>query len=105
MPKFYITTAIAYTNAKPHIGFAMELVQADCLARYHRLIGDKTFYLTGTDEHGMKMAQTAHDNKTTPQALADANAVEFQKLAKFLNASNDDFIRTTQKRHIAGTQK
>lgn len=105
MSKFYITTAIPYTNAQPHIGFAMELVQADCLARYHRLIGDETYFLTGTDEHGMKMVQTSRSAGLTPQQLADENSGKFQKLTKALNISNDDFIRTTQERHKAGAQK
>ncbi|MBI4994246.1 methionine--tRNA ligase [Candidatus Peregrinibacteria bacterium] len=105
MSKFYITTAIAYTNAKPHIGFAMELVQADCLARYHRLIGDETYFLTGTDEHGMKMAQVAHEAGLAPKELADANAKEYQRLAHFLNISNDQFIRTTDPKHERGAKK
>lgn len=105
MSKFYITTAIPYTNSSPHVGFAMELVQADCLARYHRLIGDETYFLTGTDEHGMKMVQAAREAGLTPQQLADENSGRFQNLAKVLNASNDQFIRTTEPRHYAGAQK
>ncbi|PJC36642.1 methionine--tRNA ligase [Candidatus Peregrinibacteria bacterium CG_4_9_14_0_2_um_filter_53_11] len=105
MSKFYITTAIAYTNSTPHIGFAMELIQGDCLARYHRLVGDEVFFLTGTDEHGLKMAQTAKEKKTTPQKLADTNAAHFKRLAEFVEASNDDFIRTTEERHKKGAQK
>lgn len=105
MSKFYITTAIAYTNAKPHIGFAMELVQADCLARYHRLIGDEVYFLTGTDEHGMKMAQVAQEAGLTPKELADINSKEYIRLAQFLNISNDQFIRTTDEKHCAGAKK
>lgn len=102
MSKFYITTSIAYTNAKPHAGFAMELVQGDCLARYHRFVGDEVFYMTGTDEHGLKMAQTAKDQNMTPQELADKNSGEFRRLTEFLNISNDHFIRTTDDYHVAG---
>lgn len=105
MPKFYITTSIAYTNAKPHIGFAMELAQADCLARYHRLIGDEVYFLTGTDEHGMKMAQTARELGMSPQELADENSKRFCELTKFLNISNNQFIRTTSKTHQSGASK
>lgn len=105
MSKFYITTSIAYTNAKPHIGFAMELLQADCLARYHKLMGDEVYYLTGTDEHGMKMAQTAHEANMTPKKLADQNSQKFQELTGFLNISCDQFIRTTYPFHEKGAQK
>ncbi|MBP9717903.1 methionine--tRNA ligase [Candidatus Gracilibacteria bacterium] len=102
MPKFYITTSIAYTNAKPHVGFSMELVQADCLARYHRFVGDDVFFMTGTDEHGLKMAQTAREQNMTPQELADKNSAEFRRLSGFLNISIDHFIRTTDDYHVKG---
>ncbi len=105
MSKFYITTAIAYTNAKPHIGFAMELIQADVLARYRRLVGDEVYFLTGTDEHGLKMAQKAREMGVTPQEAVDENSKPFQKLTKILNISNDDFIRTSSERHNRGAQK
>lgn len=105
MPKFYITTAIAYTNAQPHIGFAMELVQADCLARYRRMIGDEVYFLTGTDEHGMKMAQAAHQAGMETQTLVDKNAKRYRELAEFLNISNDQFIRTSSAAHKLGAQK
>ncbi len=106
MPKkFYITTSIAYVNAPPHIGFAMEVIQADVLARYHRLLGDKTFFLTGTDEHGRKNAQTAEKEGMTPQALADENSAYFRSLEPLLNLSNDFFIRTTDQSHKKGAQK
>ncbi len=103
--KFYITTAIAYVNAPPHIGFAMETLEADCLARYHRIIGDEVWFLTGVDEHGSKIRNTAKDQGTTPQELADKNAPLFKNLGKLLNLSNDDFIRTTEVRHKKGAQK
>ncbi|MFC5755349.1 MULTISPECIES: methionine--tRNA ligase [unclassified Rhizobium] len=96
---FYITTAISYPNGKPHIGHAYELIATDAMARYQRLDGKDVFFLTGTDEHGQKMQQTARAEGITPQALADRNSGEFQAMAALLNASNDDFIRTTQARH------
>jgi len=106
MPKkFYVTTSIAYVNAKPHIGFAMEVIQADVLARYHRLKGYETFYLTGTDEHGMKLVQTAAELNMTPQALVDKNAAYFKALKDKLNLSNDWFVRTTDESHMKGAQK
>lgn len=83
----------------------MELVQADCLARYHRLIGNEVYFLTGTDEHGMKMAEAARDAGVPTQKLVDANAGEFLKLAEFLNVSNDQFIRTSSQQHKNGAKK
>ncbi|WP_337266707.1 methionine--tRNA ligase [Oryzifoliimicrobium ureilyticus] len=96
---YYITTAISYPNGKPHIGHAYELIATDAMARFQRLDGKDVFFLTGTDEHGQKMQQTARNEGVTPQELADRNSSEFQSMAKLLNASNDDFIRTTQERH------
>jgi methionyl-tRNA synthetase len=95
--KFYITTSIAYTNALPHIGFALELVQADVIARYHRLLGDDVFFLTGTDEHGFKIAEAAEKEGKKPEIFVDEISEKFRKLTKILNISNDDFIRTTDK--------
>lgn len=104
--KFYITTSIAYTNAPPHIGFALELVQADVLARYHRLLGDDVFFLTGTDEHGIKVSNTASDVGETPQEFTRKITTQFQSLTGALNISNDDFIRTTdKKRHWPSVEK
>lgn len=105
MKKFYVTTAIAYVNAAPHIGFAMEVIQADALARYHRLVGDDTFYLTGVDEHGVKLYETAKEAGMETQAFADMNAEKFRALKGILNLSNDDFIRTTSDLHKRGAQK
>ncbi len=103
MDNFYITTSIAYTNAPPHIGFALELVQADVLARYKRKQGFDTRFLTGTDEHGLKIARKAEKEGKEPQEFVDEIAGKYQTLAKDLNISNDDFIRTTdQKRHWPG---
>ncbi|HEV2503996.1 MAG TPA: methionine--tRNA ligase [Mesorhizobium sp.] len=102
--KFYITTAISYPNGKPHIGHAYELLATDSLARFQRLDGKDVFFLTGTDEHGIKMLQTAKKEGITPRELADRNAAEFRRMAQALNASNDDFIRTTEQRHHASSQ-
>lgn len=102
--KFYITTAISYPNGKPHIGHAYELIAADALARFQRHDGKDVRFLTGTDEHGIKMLQTARKEGVTPQELADRNSAEFRRMATALNASNDDFIRTTEERHHAASQ-
>ncbi|QRM55503.1 methionine--tRNA ligase [Sinorhizobium sp. BG8] len=96
---FYITTAISYPNGRPHIGHAYELIATDAIARYERLDGRDVFFLTGTDEHGQKMQQTARKEGLTAQELADKNSHEFKNMAVLLNASNDDFIRTTEPRH------
>lgn len=98
--KFYITTSIAYTNALPHLGFALELIQADVLARYHRISGEDVFFLTGTDEHGQKVVKAAAEAGKKPEEFTDEISDKFKLLTKVLNLSNDDFIRTTdQKRH------
>jgi len=101
---FYITTAISYPNGRPHIGHAYELIATDALARFQRLDGRQVYFLTGTDEHGIKMVQTARKEGITPRELADRNAAEFKKMATLLNASNDDFIRTTEPRHYAASK-
>ncbi|MCU0830341.1 MAG: methionine--tRNA ligase [Rhizobiaceae bacterium] len=98
-PRFYITTAISYPNGRPHIGHAYELIATDVIARFMRLDGHDVFFLTGTDEHGQKMLQTARKEGVTARELADRNAAVFQDMARVLNASNDDFIRTTEPRH------
>ncbi|MDP2587130.1 MAG: methionine--tRNA ligase [Candidatus Komeilibacteria bacterium] len=103
--KFYITTAIPYVNAKPHIGFALEIVQADALARYHREAGDEVLFLTGTDENSLKNVQAAAKEDIATQALCDRNAAIFFDLKNALNLSFDSFIRTTEERHILGAQK
>jgi methionyl-tRNA synthetase len=102
--KFYITTAISYPNGKPHIGHAYELIATDALARFQRLDGKDVYFLTGTDEHGIKMYQTARKEGITPRELADRNAAEFKRMAEALNASNDDFIRTSEERHYHSSQ-
>ncbi len=106
MEKFYITTSIAYTNAPPHIGFALELIQADVLARYNRLQGKDIYFLTGTDEHGTKVEKAAKEAGKTPQEFVDQISQKFQKLTQSLNISNTDFIRTTDtKRHLPAVEK
>ncbi|EKD23619.1 MAG: hypothetical protein ACD_81C00212G0003 [uncultured bacterium] len=98
MKKFYITTSIAYTNAAPHIGFALESIQADVLARYYRAQGVDVYFLTGTDEHGSKIAQAAEAKGKTEKEFVDEIAEEFKDLKKALNLSWDDFIRTSDKK-------
>ena len=102
--KFYITTAISYPNGSPHIGHAYELIATDALARFQRLDGKEVMFLTGTDEHGIKMLQTARREGLSPRELADRNTAEFKRMAEVLNASHDDFIRTTEKRHYEASQ-
>jgi methionyl-tRNA synthetase len=97
---FYITTAISYPNGRPHIGHAYELIASDAIARFKRLDGYDVFFLTGTDEHGQKMLQTAAKEGVGVRELADRNAAVFRDMARALNASNDDFIRTTEERHF-----
>ena len=97
--KYYIATSIAYVNAAPHIGYAMELLEADVLARAARQRGDEVIYCTGTDEHGSKVAQKAAEAGKTPKAFADEVSKHFQSLIKLLNISNDRFIRTTDPDH------
>ena len=96
---FYITTAIAYPNGPPHIGHAYEAIATDAIARFARLDGRDVFFLTGTDEHGIKMLQTAAKEKLTPRELVERNVPRFQAMVRKFNCSNDDFIRTTEPRH------
>lgn len=104
--KFYVTTTIPYANAPPHIGHALEFVQADVLARWSRIKGKDVFFLTGTDEHGVKNYQTAKAKGLKTQKFVDKNSSEFKKLTKALNISNDYFIRTTDKKvHWPGVVK
>jgi methionyl-tRNA synthetase len=101
---YYVTTAIAYPNGAPHIGHAYELIATDAIARFMRLDGRDVFFLTGTDEHGTKMVQTAAREKLTPRELVARNVPIFQDMAKKLNASNDDYIRTTEPRHYRSSE-
>src|SRR5688572_24293391 len=106
MSKFYITTAIAYTNAGPHLGHAFEFIQADVIARYHRMMGDDTRLLTGTDEHGSKIDRAAKTSGKGTQEFVDEIVEKFQHLDKKLGISYDDFIRTTdRKRHWPAVEK
>ena len=97
--RFFITTAISYPNGRPHIGHAYELIATDAIARFKRLDGADVFFLSGTDEHGQKMLQTAAKEGLTALELADRNAAVFRAMGGALNASYDDFIRTTEDRH------
>jgi methionyl-tRNA synthetase len=99
MSKFYVTTSIPYVNADPHIGFAMELLYGDVLARWARQRGDDVVFCTGTDEHGGKIAEKAAEQKLTPKAFADQISKRFLDLTKLLNVSNDRFVRTTDTGH------
>ncbi len=101
---YYITTAISYPNGAPHIGHAYEVIATDAVARFKRLDGYDVFFLTGTDEHGQKMAQTAAKEGLNVKDFADRQAPLFQKMAAALNCSNDDFIRTTEPRHHAASK-
>ncbi|MCC5790312.1 MAG: methionine--tRNA ligase [Opitutales bacterium] len=96
---FYITTAIDYANGKPHLGHAYEKVLTDVVARFRRLKGDTVHFLTGLDEHGQKVQQTARKMGIEPQELCDEAAGDFQSLCRDLNISNNDYIRTTEERH------
>jgi methionyl-tRNA synthetase len=99
MKKFYITTAIDYANGAPHLGHAYEKVLTDVVARYKRLMGMDVHFLTGIDEHGQKVTQTAQELGKTPEELTQEVAPLFVKLCEILNISNDDFIRTSEERH------
>src|SRR5579875_2649058 len=101
---FYITTAISYVNAQPHLGHAYEAIGTDVLARHMRQRGEDVFFLTGTDEHGEPVADAAHAQGLEPQDLADRNAERFKALMPQLNVSNDFFIRTTDRAHQAKVQ-
>lgn len=101
----YITTTLPYVNSDPHIGFALEIIQADALARYWRLLGHEVFFNTGTDEHGQKIAQKADEKGEDRQAYVDHYANEFKKLGEALNLSFDNFIRTTDASHKLAAQE
>jgi methionyl-tRNA synthetase len=101
---FYITTAISYPNGPPHIGHAYEAIATDTIARFMRLDGYDAFFLTGTDEHGQKMQQTAVREGLSARALRDRNVPLFEAMVKRLNCSNDDFIHTTEQRHHRASQ-
>ncbi|MCR4719256.1 MAG: methionine--tRNA ligase [Firmicutes bacterium] len=103
--KFYITTAIAYTSRKPHIGNTYEIVLSDAIARFHRFLGDDVFFLTGTDEHGQKIQEIAEKEGIAPQKYVDKIAGQIREIADMLNVSYDKFIRTTDDYHVKAIQK
>jgi methionyl-tRNA synthetase len=103
-PRYYLTTAIAYPNGAPHMGHAYEAIASDAIARFKRLDGYDVFFLTGTDEHGQKMQQTATRLGITPAELVERTVPRFKALFERLNCSNDDFIRTTEPRHYHSSQ-
>jgi methionyl-tRNA synthetase len=102
--KFYITTPIYYVNARPHIGHAYTTIACDTIARRHRMLGDDTWFLTGTDEHGQKIERAAQAAGKTPQQFTDEVSAEFRALWQRMGLTHDDFIRTTSERHQKGVQ-
>ncbi|OGM73966.1 methionine--tRNA ligase [Candidatus Woesebacteria bacterium RIFOXYB1_FULL_38_16] len=102
--QYYITTTLPYVNAEPHIGFALEILEADCLARYHTKPGDEVKFNFGTDEHGQKIYEKALQSKKEPQAYVDEYALKFDHLKQALNLSYNHFIRTTNPDHIKAAQ-
>ncbi|HQL11385.1 MAG TPA: class I tRNA ligase family protein, partial [Candidatus Woesebacteria bacterium] len=97
---FYVTTTLPYVNSSPHIGFALEIVEADVIARYHReILNEQVIFNTGTDEHGQKIADQAKAKGLDPQDYCDHFAQQFQNLKNELNLSNTHFIRTTNPKH------
>lgn len=105
MKKVFVSTSIPYVNASPHLGHALELVQADVIARHHRLLGDRVFFLSGTDENSLKNVRSAENAGENVADFVYKNYLNFYNLKKVLNISFDDFIRTTEKRHFDGAQK
>jgi len=103
--KYYITTTLPYVNAKPHIGFALEIIQADVMARWQRSLGKTVFFNTGTDEHGLKIYQKALELGKTPQQYCDESAESFKYLKEKLDLSFDNFIRTTDEHHVQAARE
>ena len=103
--KFYITTTLPYVNADPHIGFALEIIQADVIARYYQNLGGEIFFNTGVDEHGLKIFRKAQENNLSPQEYCDIYAKKFDDLKQALNLSHNNFIRTTDSHHIKSAQE
>jgi methionyl-tRNA synthetase len=102
---FYVTTAISYPNGPPHIGHAYEVIATDSIARFMRLDGYDVYFLTGTDEHGQKIQQTATKEGITARELVDRNVVQFRAMVERMNCSNDDYIRTTEERHHRSSEE
>ncbi len=105
MKQFYITTTLPYVNSDPHVGFAMEVIRADVIARFHSLLGEEVIFNTGTDEHGQKIYQNAVEAGEEPQSYVDKYAVKFEGLKEALNLSYTHFIRTTDEKHIRAAQE
>jgi methionyl-tRNA synthetase len=105
MFKFYITTTLPYVNADPHIGFAAEIIKADVIARWQRLLGNEVFFNTGTDEHGQKIYEKAKEAGIDPQTYCDGYAAKFRSLKELLNLSVTNFIRTTDEKHVKAAQE
>ena len=103
--KFYITTPIYYVNALPHVGHTYTTIVCDAVARFHRMLGNDTWFLTGTDEHGQKVERSAVAAGKTPRALTDEVAAAYRALWDRIGISYDDFIRTTEPRHQRGVQE
>src|SRR5262245_7656188 len=103
--KFYITTPIYYVNARPHIGHAYTTIACDAVARFHRMLGDATYFLTGTDEHGQKIERSAQAAGKTPKQFVDEIAGEFRSLWDRMHISYDGFIRTTDENHKEGVHE
>ena len=103
--RFYITTTLPYVNAPPHIGFALEIVEADIIARYRALLGDDVFFNTGTDEHGLKIYRATQKAGKDPQSYTDEYAAKFDRLKEALNLSYNNFIRTTDPDHIKAAEE
>ena len=101
---YYITTPIYYSSGNPHMGHAYSSIIADVFARFKRLDGYNVFFLTGTDEHGLKIQKSAEKNNKSPKDFSDKISKTFKNLTKTLNLSNDDFIRTTEERHHKAVQ-
>ena len=101
---YFITTPIYYTNDKPHIGHAYTTISCDIISRYNKLLNKNVLFLTGTDEHGQKVEKAAKDSKIDPKQFVDKLSINFEKLVTFLDCDADDFIRTTEERHIIAAQ-
>jgi methionyl-tRNA synthetase len=97
--RFFLTTPIYYVNDAPHVGHAYTTVNADAIARWHRLAGDQVFFLTGTDEHGAKVAESAEEHGMDPKAWADQTSARFVEAWAGLDIAYDDYIRTSEPRH------
>src|SRR5438132_521975 len=105
MNRLYITTTLPYVNSDPHVGFALEIIRADVIARIHRELGEKVLFNTGTDEHGQKIYQNAVEAGKDPQEYVDEYAAKFEKLKDALNLSYTNFVRTSSEHHKKAAQE